>query len=113
MEHVPLLVLGAGIDGLAASLCLAHQGFPVQLLERGPDPETLDDTAGSTGSMLLRPSAARVLQGLGKAGQTEMPGVFAAGDVRLGSVKRVASAVGEGAMAVQFIHQYLSGLPQR
>ena len=65
MEHVPLLVLGAGIDGLAASLCLAHQGFPVQLLERGPDPETLDDTAGSTGSMLLRPSAARVLQGLG------------------------------------------------
>ena len=45
--------------------------------------------------------------------ETAMPGVFAAGDVRLGSVKRVASSVGEGAMAVQFIHQYLSGLPQR
>jgi thioredoxin reductase (NADPH) len=35
------------------------------------------------------------------------PGVFAAGDVRSGSVKRVASAVGEGAMAVQFVHEHL------
>jgi thioredoxin reductase (NADPH) len=34
-------------------------------------------------------------------------GVFAAGDVRSGSVKRVASAVGEGAMAVQFVEEYL------
>lgn len=41
--------------------------------------------------------------------ETSMPGVFAAGDVRSGSVKRVASAVGEGAMAVRFLHQYLSG----
>ena len=39
--------------------------------------------------------------------ETSRPGVFAAGDVRSGSVKRVASAVGEGAMAVQFVHQYL------
>lgn len=39
--------------------------------------------------------------------ETSVPGVFAAGDVRAESVKRVASAVGEGAMAVQFIHQYL------
>ena len=39
--------------------------------------------------------------------ETSIPGVFAAGDVRSGSVKRVASAVGEGAMAVQFIHKYL------
>ncbi len=40
--------------------------------------------------------------------ETSMPGVFAAGDVRHGSVKRVASAVGEGAVAVQLIHEYLS-----
>ncbi|MDB6111971.1 MAG: thioredoxin reductase [Pedosphaera sp.] len=40
--------------------------------------------------------------------ETTVPGVFAAGDVRLGSIKRVASAVGEGSMAVQFIHQYLA-----
>ncbi len=40
--------------------------------------------------------------------ETSVPGIFAMGDVRYGSVKRVASAVGEGAIAVQFIHQYLS-----
>lgn len=40
--------------------------------------------------------------------ETSRPGIFAAGDVRLGSTKRVASAVGEGAMAVQFAHQYLA-----
>jgi thioredoxin reductase (NADPH) len=39
--------------------------------------------------------------------ETSRPGVFAAGDVRSGSVKRVASAVGEGAMAVRFVHEYL------
>ncbi|HZF07474.1 MAG TPA: FAD-dependent oxidoreductase [Thermoanaerobaculia bacterium] len=39
--------------------------------------------------------------------ETSHPGVFAAGDVRSGSVKRVASAVGEGSMAVQFVHEYL------
>ncbi len=41
--------------------------------------------------------------------ETNMPGVFAAGDVRHGSVKRCASAVGEGAMAVTFVHRYLAG----
>lgn len=40
--------------------------------------------------------------------ETSWPGIFAAGDVRCGSTKRVASAVGEGAMAVQFVHQYLA-----
>ena len=41
--------------------------------------------------------------------ETSVPGVFAAGDVRHGSVKRCASAVGEGAMAVTFAHRYLAG----
>ncbi|MFD1507601.1 FAD-dependent oxidoreductase [Georgenia yuyongxinii] len=40
--------------------------------------------------------------------ETSMPGVFAAGDVRSGSIKRCASAVGEGAMAVALVHQYLA-----
>jgi thioredoxin reductase (NADPH) len=40
--------------------------------------------------------------------ETSMPGVFAAGDVRSGSIKRCASAVGEGAMAVSLVHQYLA-----
>ena len=39
--------------------------------------------------------------------ETSRPGVLAAGDMRSGSIKRVASAVGEGAMAVAFVHQYL------
>jgi thioredoxin reductase (NADPH) len=40
--------------------------------------------------------------------ETSLPGVFAAGDVRSGSIKRCASAVGEGAMAVSLVHQYLA-----
>ena len=39
--------------------------------------------------------------------ETSRPGVFAVGDIRSGSVKRVASAVGEGSMAVQFVHRVL------
>ncbi len=42
--------------------------------------------------------------------ETCRPGVFAAGDVRLNSTKRVASAAGEGAMAVKFVHEYLATL---
>ncbi len=40
--------------------------------------------------------------------ETNIPGVFAVGDVRHGSIKRVASGVGEGSVAIQFVHQYLS-----
>jgi thioredoxin reductase (NADPH) len=40
--------------------------------------------------------------------ETSLPGVFAAGDVRRGSIKRVSSAVGEAATAVQLVHEYLS-----
>jgi len=39
--------------------------------------------------------------------ETNIPGIFAAGDVRHGSMKRVAASVGEGSIAVQLIHQYL------
>jgi thioredoxin reductase (NADPH) len=39
--------------------------------------------------------------------ETSVPGIFAAGDVRQGAVRRVASAVGEGAIAISFVHQYL------
>jgi thioredoxin reductase (NADPH) len=42
--------------------------------------------------------------------ETSVPGVFAAGDVRSESAKRVASAVGEGAMAVMLVHRYIEGL---
>ena len=42
--------------------------------------------------------------------ETNVPGVFAVGDVRSGSVKRVASGVGEGSVAIQLVHQYLSNV---
>lgn len=43
--------------------------------------------------------------------ETSVPGIYAAGDVRSGSTKRCATAVGEGAMVVQLVHQYLSRVP--
>jgi len=45
--------------------------------------------------------------------EASQPGVFIAGDARHGSVKRIASAVGEGAMAVQLVHRYLAGTDRR
>ena len=39
--------------------------------------------------------------------ETSVPAIFASGDVRSGPVKRVAAAVGEGSMAIAFVHQYL------
>jgi thioredoxin reductase (NADPH) len=47
-----------------------------------------------------------------KVFQTSLPGVFAVGDVRSGSVKRVASAVGEGSVVVQAVHAWLASLRQ-
>jgi thioredoxin reductase (NADPH) len=44
--------------------------------------------------------------------ETSVPGVFACGDVRSGPVKRVAAAVGEGSMAIAFVHQYLADPPE-
>ncbi len=39
-----------------------------------------------------------------------MPGIFAVGDVRANSVKRVASAVGDGSVSIRLVHEYLAGL---
>lgn len=43
--------------------------------------------------------------------ETSVPGVFAVGDVRSGSIKRCATAVGEGAMVVRFVQGALTGVP--
>ncbi len=62
-----------------------------------------------TGPDMLRREAGRWKEGREPyLLETSMPGIFAAGDVRHGSVKRAATAVGEGAIAVQFMHQYLA-----
>ena len=45
--------------------------------------------------------------------ETSVPGIFACGDVRFSPVKRVAAAVGEGSMAIAFVHQYLTETKQR
>ena len=48
--------------------------------------------------------------------ETSVPGIFACGDVRSSPVKRVAAAVGEGSMAIAFVHQFLAqaaGAPSR
>jgi thioredoxin reductase (NADPH) len=64
-----------------------------------------------TGNDLLRdgsPPAGWPLERAPMLLETSVPGVFAAGDVRCGSVKRVASAVGEGSIAIQMVHNYLN-----
>jgi thioredoxin reductase (NADPH) len=65
-----------------------------------------------TGPDLLREDGDRVWWPLERPPmllESSEPGIFVAGDVRHGSVKRVASAVGEGAMAVQLVHRFLAG----
>jgi thioredoxin reductase (NADPH) len=76
-----------------------------------PESVTLDDS----GYVVTGPSARRATAYPGEVPQhppllleTSLPGLFAAGDVRSGSVKRVASAVGEGAMAVRLVHEHLA-----
>jgi thioredoxin reductase (NADPH) len=56
---------------------------------------------------LTTPSADPTAQRVRFMLETSLPGVFVAGDVRHGSIKRVASAVGEGSMAVMYVHRYL------
>ncbi|GHB39208.1 thioredoxin reductase [Streptomyces cirratus] len=89
----------------------------------GADPDTgwLSDTLALdargfvlTGSEAQARSAPTVWEGLDRnclTLETSLPGVFAAGDIRSGSVKRVASASGEGAMAVHFVHRHLGTTP--
>jgi thioredoxin reductase (NADPH) len=75
-------------------------------------PDVIRDHKGFvvTGQDLLGPTWAQrwPLTRAPFALETSVPGVFAAGDVRLDSMKRVASAVGEGAMSIYLVHRYLA-----
>jgi thioredoxin reductase (NADPH) len=73
-----------------------------------PCTEWLGDTVGRDQDGFILTGAAANMDHLL---ETDIPGVFAAGDVRSGSTKRCATAVGEGAMAVQFAHTHLSRTP--
>jgi len=83
-----------GTDWLPKSLLRDDQGF----LLAGPQLRT----DGKLPEIWKEPREPFLLE-------SSVPGVFVAGDIRHGSVKRVASAVGEGSIAVQFVHQYLAG----
>jgi thioredoxin reductase (NADPH) len=73
-----------------------------------------DSVAMDQKGFIVTGAAARPADGAGEAGgrtphvlETSLPGVFAVGDVRAGSIKRVASAVGEGSMSVRLVHEVL------
>ena len=87
---------------------LLTYSFMFLFLGAVPCTEWLDDTVGRDRDGFILTGAAANIDNLL---ETDIPGVFAAGDVRSGSTKRCATAVGEGAMAVQFVHAYLSGTP--
>lgn len=69
-----------------------HTGWLGDEVRLDPDGYVLTGAAAGDGQALL---------------ETSRPGVFAAGDIRSGAIKRVASAVGEGSMAVRFVHEHL------
>ncbi len=79
-------------DWLDGCVALDGKGF----IKTGPDLST-DDLSDAQWPLSRRPYLL----------ETTLPGVFAAGDVRGGNVKRVASAVGEGSIAISFVHQVL------
>jgi thioredoxin reductase (NADPH) len=75
-------------------------------------PEVIDrDDAGYILTGVDRRGGAASAGGVTRMFETSLPGVFAVGDVRHGSVKRVASAVGEGAVAIRMVHDHLSQAP--
>ena len=82
----------AGEDGGWGCVALDAKGF----IKTGPD-LSQDDLAMAHWPLARAPYLL----------ETSLPGVFVVGDVRGGSLKRVASAVGEGAIAVAFVHQAL------
>jgi len=99
-----------GDDGHLAAVTLTSAerlSFSFMFLFLGalPCTEWLDDTVGRDHDGFILTGAAAHVDNLL---ETDIPGVFAAGDVRSGSTKRCATAVGEGAMAVHFIHAHLA-----
>ena len=94
-DHGFILSGSAAIGPLATSSGEATPAHRSSVITRRPE-----RPSRRISSAFAAPPTPRMLE-------TSMPGVFVAGDVRAGSVKRVASAVGEGSMAVMYVHQYL------
>lgn len=121
------VVAGASGEGRLRELTVAVEGREQRLsataafifIGARPQTDWLGDTlARDTAGFILSGAAVRRIEGRHRWRlerdplplETSLPGVFVAGDVRDQSIKRVASAVGEGSMAVQLVHQYLGGL---
>ena len=75
-----------------------------------PCTEWLDDAVARAADGFILTGAAA---GADNLLETSVPGIFAAGDVRSGSTKRCSAAVGEGSMAVQFVHEHLAAAAAR
>ena len=101
---------GGAIENVPASWLFIFVGASPRTEWLGPDVVRDDKGFVVTGQDLLGPGHAQrwSLPRAPFALETSVPGVFAAGDVRLDSMKRVASAVGEGAMSVYLVHRYLA-----
>jgi thioredoxin reductase (NADPH) len=93
VQHV-FVMMGAAPNTRWVAGCLALDGRG--FIKTGPD-LSRDDLAGAHWPLARAPHLL----------ETSVPGIFAVGDVRGGNVKRVASAVGEGSIAVSFVHQVL------
>ena len=115
MKDQEAFVVGGANSAGQAAVHLARYAARVTLLVRGPSlTESMSEylIKEITGSDLLaggHPPGGWPLPRPPTLLETSLPGVFAAGDVRAGSVKRVASAVGEGSIAIRLIHDYLRG----
>jgi thioredoxin reductase (NADPH) len=102
-----------GTDGQLEAVTLTsgeRQRFSFLFIFLGalPCTEWLDDAVARDDHGFILTGAA---VGAGNLLGTNLPGVFAAGDVRSGSTKRCATAVGEGAWAVQLVHAHLAARP--
>jgi thioredoxin reductase (NADPH) len=116
-DHLEQLTLRDNVTGETETV---DAGYLFVFIGAAPRTDWLDGvvTRDPRGFVLAGPDLA--VDGAAAAGwilerspfhlETSVPGVFAAGDVRAESAKRVASAVGEGAMAVMLVHRYLEGL---
>ena len=82
--------------------------FLFLFLGASPCTDWLGDTVARDENGFVLTGAAAGADGLL---ETSVQGVFAVGDVRSGSVKRCATAVGEGAMAVAFVHEWMASVP--
>jgi thioredoxin reductase (NADPH) len=111
-DHLEVLTLcddaSGTVEDVATSWLFAFIGASPRTDWLGDDVARDDKGFVLTGPELTSVSAGWPLSRSPFALETSVPGVFAAGDVRQDSMKRVASAVGEGAMAVYLVHRYLA-----